>query len=138
MRLLVIAAIAAFCLSAQDAKVSAPGALPQTKTDRPLRNEEILAAQLADTQVQLLQKQFNIADYLEKVKVPTDNYNAVKMAACKSVGVPEAEIAQWCGFITGLDQNGKPQLDPSGKPIEAHVFYGKPAPPPVKAADPKK
>lgn len=125
-RLSLCAILFALSLAAQDAKVAPDPKLPPAPSERQLRADEITAAQLADTQVQLLQEKYKINEYLEKAKAPTAAYNAVKTEACKSVGVPEAEMNQWCGFVTGLDKDGNPILGPDGKPTPAKVWNAKP------------
>ena len=108
-------------------------------TERPLTESETTKAQLAFTQLLLLQKQFNveehqkqISDFQKAAQTPQLNNYAVVVEACKSVGVQEKDIQTQCGFTNGLDQTGKPMLDQNGKPVPPKVWKIQPAPSPEK------
>lgn len=131
--MILIAALAAFSISAQVAKVE-----PKTTVDTPppterqLTKDEVTSFELASARIQVLRAKFHIDDYEKEAKPFQDTLNGIFVAACKSVGVSEELIQKGsCGFTVGVDQEGKPLLGPDGKPITARVVFVKPTQPVV-------
>lgn len=133
MRIVTLAALAALTLSAQDVKVDPKSITPTPPpTERQLTETETLKLQLAAAKIALLNKQFDIAGYNKELIPIQAEQNAIAMAACKSVGIPEELIKQGqCGLNLGIDNDAKPMLGADGKPVAARVWWNKPAPPVV-------
>lgn len=132
-KLYLCAALSAMILTAQDAKV-APKDTPKEapKSERNMTETESLKIQLAAAKIQLLREQFKIEDFNKQVEPLSSEQYAVVAAACKSVGVPEDKIQTECGVSTGVGPDGKPQMGADGKPVQARVWWNKPAPAPDK------
>lgn len=133
MRLMLIAALAA-TMYGQAAKVEPPkNTAPQAATDRALTENEVLKLKLSQAQIELLQKDFRIKEYQEKLTPLSQEQVSIAHAACLSVGVPEAKILlgqpdNECGINLGVGPDGSPVLGPDGKPVAPKVWWIKPEP----------
>lgn len=137
---MLLFALFALSLFAADSKQASPS-IP---TERPLTTDEVLQSQYNLKSVLLLAKQYDLDEHqkqiqeFQKAAQPFQSANnETVIAACKSLGIAEKDIASECGFTNGLDQNGKPMLDQNGKPVVPRVWKIPQAPKPVSAAEKK-
>jgi|SRR5579885_851730 len=108
MRLMIVAALAALSVFGQDAKVSPSeskgGAQP---TERPLSEVEVLKLKLAMSQIENLQAKYKIDEFNKEAQPISAEQRAIAVAACKSVGVAEANVEKECGIAFGKGPDGK-------------------------------
>ena len=141
MKFMILAALAALTISAQTAPTAAPEpknvktevakATPPAKPDalpqELLFNEtQTLKIQLAQTQMALLNKKYNIENYNKEAQPLVVEEQNIYLAACKQLGIPETLITTQCGVEPGVDGDGKAKLDPAGKPVPAKVWWQHP------------
>lgn len=125
MKLFALAALAALSFGQDSKMVSPPAPLPPP-TERALSETEVLKLQNSLLQMQVLNKDYKIDEYNSKAKPIIDAQQAIAVAACKSVGVPEEKITTECGITTGIGQDGKPTMGADGKPVQPRVWWQKP------------
>lgn len=119
LSLLMSLALAAM---AQDAKVaSSPTPIPAT-SERALAKEESLALQLSQVRVLRLQERYKIQEYQAELQPMANEQQAMWIAACKSIGIPDEKIQTECRINTGVDADGKPVNGPDGKPVTPRVW----------------
>ena len=128
MRLLTLAALAAFTLSAQNA----PTSKAEKPTDRPLTNTEKMTLQLAHKSVLLFQEQYKVKehqqalqDYQKAIAADQKTQYDTIISVCGSIGLTEKDLGQ-CGLSDGLDPDGKPL---TGENATARVWKIPQAPP---------
>lgn len=96
--------------------------------ERPLTKEESLTLQLSQSRILRLRDKYKIAEYEAEVQPLINDQQVAFVAACKSIGIPDAKIATECRLSTGVDGEGKPVTGPDGKPVAARVWWEKPEP----------
>lgn len=136
MKLMLLAALAAMTLSAQNAKVAetAPSTPAATvPSQRALTEAEVLKVRLDMQKIKNLQDEFKIAEFNKKAQPISDDEQTVFIVACRSVGIPDDKIQSECALNTGYNPDDTPILDKDGKAIQSFVKWNKPA-----AAEPKK
>lgn len=128
--LLLLAAAAAMTMMGQDAKVaSVPTAPTAAPAERSLSESEVLKIRLSMAQVQLLQDKYKLQDYQKEVKPLLDEQESIVTTACLSVGIPADKVKTECAINTGVDGDGKPLMNPDGKPVQGKVWWNRPAEP---------
>lgn len=146
MKLILIAALAVFTLSAQQAPLESEAQPPTPPTphvaktpaapakiqDRPLSQLEISDSQLLAKTVLL--EQSKIADSQRKIAAAQQKYAELLQKSCSTVGVEKWQSE--CGFSNGIGQNDEGLLDQNGRPVQAHVWK-LPAPPAAAPASNK-
>ncbi len=129
MKIVFLLAASAALMFAQDAKVDKASTLPSAApTERPLTETESLKLQLTMAQISLLNKKYDIEKYQAELKPLVEEQQAVALAACKSVGVPDDKVQTECALQTGIGQDGKPTMGQDGKSVQAKVWHAIPAP----------
>jgi len=122
--------IGAFAQSVVEAKVPSKTDLPKIATERQLTELEVTKMQLASTKIELAAKKFDIAGYQKEIEPFQADQMAIARGACISVGVPADKVQTECAIQLGVGADGKPLIDQtSGKPVQARVWWSKPAPP---------
>lgn len=107
---------------AQDAKVATGPTPVPVPAERALTSEESLKLQLSQSRILRLQDKYKIAEYQSEVTAIAAEQNAVWLAACKSIGIPDDKIQTECRINTGVDADGKPVLGPDNKPLKPRVW----------------
>src|ERR1035438_6908738 len=123
MKLFLIAALAAFALSAQTpstgakpevksavAKVTPPAKPDALAPEHVFTEVESLKIQLAATQVALLNKKYNIETYQKEAQPFVMQQQGIFITACQQLGIPQTLMQTECGVESGVDADGKPKL----------------------------
>lgn len=136
MKILAIALILTFALSAQEAaKVPAPKNEPtaSAQTERPLTEAEIWHLKDTVSELSILDSTYKIEEYNAKKNALLADQMSVVRPACESVGVAAEKISAECGVtIPGKDKDGKAILGADGKPMTGKVWNSKPPEAPAK------
>src|SRR5579862_8304271 len=101
MKFVLAAALAAFSVYAQDVKTGseqavAPAPDKPVPSERQLTEAEVLRLQLDSAKAQLLQDKYKLAEYQQELAPIMNDQEQLAIAACKSIGIPDALIRTQC------------------------------------------
>ena len=139
MKLLILAALAAFSLSAQEKpapekpKPAEQVAKATTELPKPALPPELVFNELDSTTLQLiatkaarLNDRYKIPEYQKELQPLAQQQQSLYLKACRKLGIPDDLIQKECGFESGVDLDGNVKKSPDGNPVQAKVWRQQP------------
>jgi hypothetical protein len=136
MKLMILAAVATLTMIGQtvtspsvNAKVAPEMKAPQP-AERALTETEVLKLRADMAEISKLQTAYKLGEYQQKVQPKFADEEEVFTKACESIGIAKEKAHAECSLNIGLDDDGNPILDATGKPVKPRVWKIEP---PAKA-----